>query len=122
VWYLEGNVRLGARARAVLSDPDSRLVLPVIVLAEACWMVEHGKADISSVTALLATVDSDARNTIYPLDRSVLDRSVSLTAVGEMHDRQIVATALQIADSGDSVALITKDENIRSAGLVPVIW
>jgi hypothetical protein len=57
-----------------------------------------------------------------PLTRAILDRILVLIAINEMHDRQIVATALVLADQGESVALLTRDENIRDAGLVPVIW
>jgi PIN domain nuclease of toxin-antitoxin system len=39
IWMLEGNPRLGANARAVFTDPASRLLVPVIALAEACWVV-----------------------------------------------------------------------------------
>ena len=35
VWFLEGNPRLGSAARSVLSLPESELVLPIGVLAEA---------------------------------------------------------------------------------------
>jgi PIN domain nuclease of toxin-antitoxin system len=47
VWHLEGNPRLGSKAGTILADPSSELVLPMIALAEACWMVEHGKSTIS---------------------------------------------------------------------------
>jgi hypothetical protein len=53
-----------------------------------------------------------------PLTRAILDRILVLIAINEMHDRQIVATALVLADQGERVALLTRDKNIR----VPVIW
>jgi len=28
IWFLEGNPRLGANAKTILSHPDSRLVIP----------------------------------------------------------------------------------------------
>ena len=40
VWYLEGNLRLGTAAKAVIDDPASQLVLPLIALAEAAFIVE----------------------------------------------------------------------------------
>ena len=58
VWHLEGNPRLGSRAKTILADPSSELVLPIIALAEACWMAEHGKSTISNVHDLLAAVDA----------------------------------------------------------------
>lgn len=122
IWHLEANSRLGLNARAVLSDPDAELFLPVIALAEACWIVEHGRCRIPSVTHLLGHVDADPRIVLLPLDRATLDRSLTLTVIGEMHDRQIVAAALQLASGGQPVVLLTRDENIRSSGLVPTVW
>jgi hypothetical protein len=106
----------------VLDDPTSILILPLIALAEACWAVERGRTKVLSVAHLLADVDADPRVMLVPLDRAILDRSIALTAISEMHDRQIVATALQRADTGVSVTLLTCDVNITASGLVPVLW
>lgn len=43
LWYLEGNPKLGNAAKAVLSDPASELVLPLIALAEAVFTVEKAR-------------------------------------------------------------------------------
>jgi hypothetical protein len=56
------------------------------------------------------------------LDRTILDLSLTLTTIREMHDRQIVATALFRARLGASVALLTCDGNITASGLVPIVW
>jgi PIN domain nuclease of toxin-antitoxin system len=122
VWFLEGNPRLGANARTVIQDPASVLYLPLIALAEACWTVEHGKSAIPSVAALLADVDADPRIVLVPLDRPILDLSLTLTALSEMHDRQIVATVLYLALTHASVPLLTRDRDITSSGLVSVVW
>ena len=60
--------------------------------------------------------------TIIPLDRTILDKTLTLTTINEMHDRQIAATALVLIDRGESVALLTRDQNIRETDLVAVIW
>jgi len=123
VWFLEGNPRLGKNARAVMQDPASVLYLPVIALAEACWTVEHGKTSIPSVATLLADVDADPRIVLVPLDRAILELSLALTAISEMHDRQITATALHLARPlSTRVPVITLDPEITSSGLVPVVW
>jgi hypothetical protein len=57
-----------------------------------------------------------------PLDRPIFNRSLALTALVEMHDRQIVATALHMSRPGTAVALITRDSKITASGLVPVVW
>ena len=122
VWHLEDNPRLGSSAKVVLSDPGSELVLPIIALAEACWMVEHGKSMIPTVQDLLAAVDADPRVEIVPLNRAILDRSLGLTGIDEMHDRYIVASALVLQDKGAAAVVLTRDQVIQASGLVPVIW
>jgi PIN domain nuclease of toxin-antitoxin system len=122
IWFLEGNSRLGTNARAAMQDPASVLHLPVIALAEACWAVERGRCRIPSVTHLLADVDADPRIILVPLDRTILERSLTLLTLSEMHDRQITATALHLAAGGPAVALLTRDSDITSSGLVPIVW
>ena len=122
IWFLEENPRLGSQAKTLLQDPESALVIPIIVLAEACWMIEHGKTSIPSSRPFLDAVAADPRVRVIPLDQAVLDKTLSLTAVTKMHDRQIVATALLLVDRGETVALLTRDANIRDSGLIPVLW
>jgi PIN domain nuclease of toxin-antitoxin system len=122
IWYVEDSPRLGVNAGKVLDDPASALFLPIIALAEACWIVERGKCNVPSVADLLADVDADPRITQVPLDRLLLDFTLTLTAIGEMHDRQIVGTVLLRASAGASAALLTCDSNIVASGLVPIVW
>lgn len=122
IWYLENNSRLGPHARAILQDPASDLVLPATAYAEACWIVQRGKTSIPTVAEVVSTVNDDSRIVVYPLDQEVIDASHNLTVINEMHDRQIVATALVLARQGSVVALLTHDGNITQARLVPVIW
>ena len=37
VWYLEGNSRLGRKAKATMAAAESEMVLPLIALAEAAF-------------------------------------------------------------------------------------
>ena len=122
VWFLEGNPRLGTNAKACLEDPSSLLIVPIIVVAEACWIIEHGRTSIPSVSDFLQAVDADPRVTVIALDRAILDKTLPLQTIGELHDRQIVATAHFLQDHGETVAVLTKDTNIRDAGVVPTIW
>jgi PIN domain nuclease of toxin-antitoxin system len=122
IWFIGSNPRLGAKARAVMQDPASVLYLPVIALAEACWAVAAGRTSIPSLASLLSAVDADPRIFVVPLDRAILDRSLTLSAISEMHDRLIVATALHLASASFSVPLLTCDPDITSSGVVPVVW
>jgi PIN domain nuclease of toxin-antitoxin system len=83
-------------AKEILSDSSSELILPAIALAESVWIVSRGKTAIPSVDALLNVVRQDKRVSIYPLDTDVIVKSVELISINEMHDRQIVSTALVI--------------------------
>jgi PIN domain nuclease of toxin-antitoxin system len=122
IWLLEGRDRLGDRAKAILVDRASEIVLPAIAFAESVWIVSRGKTSIPSVADLLDAIYGDARIEIFPLDRAVVEKTLALTAINEMHDRQIVATALVIQDTGERVALLTCDRNITASNIVPVIW
>ncbi len=122
IWFLGASPRLGINARAAMQDPANVLYLPVIALAEACWTVDRGRTSIPSVASLLADVDADPRLVVVPLDRAILDLSLTLTAIHEMHDRQIAATSLHLAIAPARVPLITCDRNITASGLVHVIW
>lgn len=122
IWYLEGNPRLGASAKTLIDDPTSDLVLPIIALAEAVFIVERGKTSIPDSRTLLERVDADARIAIYPLDRAVLDKTLELDEIPEMHDRQIAATALLLADQGHTSLLITKDTELTASPAVATVW
>lgn len=59
---------------------------------------------------------------IYPLDQDVIEMTMNLSAINEMHDRQIAATALVLASKGEVVRLLTCDKNITTSGLVAIVW
>ena len=122
IWFIIDSPRLGPAAEAALSASTSRLILPATAYAEACWIVERGRIPGYTVIDVQAALSADTRFTIHPLDRTVIDRSSALTAINEMHDRQIVATAMVLIDRGEEAALLTHDGNITDSGLVPTIW
>lgn len=122
IWFLEGNSRLGLNAKAVFNSPDSQLIIPATTLAEAIWIVERGRTSIPSAKDVISAVETDSRVLIYPLDKEVIQMTMSLSTINEMHDRQIAATALVIASKGNIVQLLTCDQNITASGLVAIIW
>jgi PIN domain nuclease of toxin-antitoxin system len=122
IWFLTGSARLGQGARTALNDLNNTFVLPATALGEACWIVEKGRTPIPSVAALLAALDADPRFSVPPLTRAIIERGNRLTAIGEMHDRQIVATTLLLIEGGEAASLLTYDTNITASGLVPVVW
>ncbi len=123
IWMLEGNARLGFRARAVLSDSASRLHIPVIALSEACWAVSKGKTSIQDWQSVLTSIAGDRRMQIAPMDETVVARALSLPSTLEMHDAQIVATTLILSDGRIAVPLLTCDrQQIVDCGLVQIVW
>lgn len=122
IWFLEGNPRLGSQAVAILSDPSSTLILPAIALAEAIWIIERGRTSIPSARVLLNAIKADSRFTIYPLDQDVVEQTLSLSTVNEMHDRQILATAIVLSNQGSQVSLLTFDQNITASGMIAIVW
>jgi PIN domain nuclease of toxin-antitoxin system len=122
IWFLQGDPRLGTEAKAALADPAATLVLPAIVLAEAVWIVERGRTNIPSPADLLAALAADSRITIVPLTGEIVERTISLTSIPEMHDRQIVATAQLLGKQGTPATLVSMDAEIRDSRLVPLLW
>ncbi|RUT08175.1 hypothetical protein DSM106972_013430 [Dulcicalothrix desertica PCC 7102] len=113
---------MGDKAKAILSAPDSQLVIPATVLAEAVWIVERGRTSISEAITIVESINLDTRAVVYPSDTNVIQKTINLVAIGEMHDRQIVATAMVLEQQGEKVALLSCDQNITASGLVTIIW
>lgn len=124
LWYLEGNRRLGNRARRTIEAPESHLIVPIIVLAEAGIIIEQRRTKIPSVSHLLDSLGKDSRFEVYPLSLDVFRRSLTPEAqrIPELHDRLIDATALYLRDLGQNVRLITRDQSLSEAKLLPVVW
>jgi PIN domain nuclease of toxin-antitoxin system len=122
IWLLEGNSRLSDRARKILLEPTSDLTIPAIALAEAVWIIERGRTSIPSAEAILAAIKGDRRIAIYPLDKMVIEQTLQLPSIHEMHDRQIVATVMVLARKTDHVVLLMCDQNITASKLVPIVW
>ncbi|MEA5580147.1 PIN domain-containing protein [Nodularia harveyana UHCC-0300] len=122
IWFLEGNSLLSEKAKFILSQANSQLIIPATVLAEAVWIVEKGRTSIPDPKDIFSIVEADSRVVIYPFDKDVVEMTMRLSAIDEMHNRQVVATALVLGNKGEDVELLTCDENITNSGLVAIIW
>ncbi len=124
LWYLEGNRRLGNRARAAIASPENQFFIPIIALAEASVVIENRRTKIPSTIHLLESLAKDYRFEIYPLTLEILEHSLSsdLATIPELHDRLIMGTALYLQALGQSPRLITRDLSLMEAKLVPTIW
>jgi PIN domain nuclease of toxin-antitoxin system len=122
VWNLEDNPKLGAQAEVLFDDPASEFALPLIALAEAADLVAKGRTSIPSVGDLMSSVLADPRFELIPLSLPVLQLSLGLTVLPDIHDRLIVATVLYLQSLGHTADLLTRDALITQSGLVPVVW
>jgi len=123
LWYLDKHPRLSSRAAQILNRGGIRVWIPVIALAEALFILEKGRIGISLFEdELLAAVAIDSRFTVMPLNEQVMNATLDCKAIPEMHDRQIVATALLAQRAGFDVAILTRDGAIKDANLVPTLW
>jgi PIN domain nuclease of toxin-antitoxin system len=115
-WFISRDRRLGAKARTVLRDPNVRLIIPAIVLAEIKYMAHKGRLT-QTLDEVLRVIGSDPRCTIYPIDLSVISKA----PLGmDIHDSLIVGTALVQRET--ITGILTRDETITSSGLVPTLW
>lgn len=123
LWYLDTDKRLGSTAKRILDDRSTRFLLSAIALAEALFILERGRGQYAvNEERLLASIRADSRIRIVALGQRILDLTLQCKAIDEMHDRQIVATALFIQSRGFTTAILTKDANITTSGLIPCVW
>ena len=119
VWFLEGNSRLGEVARSIMADPESQLVLPALVLAEAAHLYARKRTPVS-VDQILQEIAGAENCTVYPLDEQV---ATLVSGQLDIHDAIIVATALVFQNAlGESATIITRDQAITAAQIVPTVW
>ena len=121
LWYLTADGRLGGRAKAALKNPNNRIVIPAIVVAESLFIIEHGKSP-ATTSQFWDFLLRSANVSFYPLDLAVLRKSETLSTISEMHDRQVVATALVLENANMDVIVITKDPEIVNSGLIKTTW
>ena len=123
IWHLVGSAELSATARAILLDADAgyrRIAVPSIALVEIVYLAERNRIGTEVLQRMLGFLSDPAR----PYRLSVLDepvvravQRVPRSAVPDMPDRIITATALHLG-----LPLISRDEQIRVAGIVPTVW
>jgi PIN domain nuclease of toxin-antitoxin system len=119
VWYFAGSRLLGKKAHAELRNPASRIVVPTIVLAELKYLHHRNRIDVP-FDAVRRVLGDDPRCVLHPLDEDVLDL---LPLKLDIHDGIICATALAIERAtGQTVKVITRDQEVVESALVDVLW
>ncbi len=118
VWYFTEDARLSKKAIKAFEGTikEGTLVVPAVVLAEIMYISKRGKIALT-FEETLKKIEEYENFDIAPLDINILKTADRIETDMEMHDKLIVATALYY-----KARLITRDEQIKKAGIVPVVW
>lgn len=118
VWYFTEDARLSKKAIKAFEGTikEGTVVVPAVVLAEIMYIAKRGKIALA-FEETLKKIEEYENFDIAPLDINILKTADRIETDMEMHDKLIVATALYY-----KARLITKDEQIKKAGIVPVVW
>ncbi len=119
LWAFHKPGKLGKQARQIFDDVangEARLLIPVIVLAELIFTIENKpvQADLDNI---LSAIQNSPNIEFVDFNYETALQLRDLTAIPEMHDRIIVAAAIE-----HEATLITFDKTITESGLVEVIW
>lgn len=118
IWYFTGNPRLRPELRERIDttrEQDGRLLVPTIVLAEALYVAEKGKArfDFDEMHRLVRT---EPEFEIISFTPEILEEVIGIRDIPELHDRIIAATGLFYG-----AGIMTKDRVVRASGEVDVL-
>ncbi len=119
LWAFHKPGKLGQQARQIFDDVangEAKLLIPVIVLAELIFTIENKpvQADLDNI---LSAIQNSPNIEFVDLDYETALQLRDLTTIPEMHDRIIVAAAIEY-----EATLITFDKTITKSGLVDVVW
>lgn len=117
IWYFTGSARLSPEARDIIDQvrqQGGRLLIPTIVLAEALNVAVKGRV-VFDFHKLYQLVRAEPEFEIVEFGIEIFDETLRVSAVPEIHDRIIVATARFYGAD-----LLTKDGVIGSSGEVGV--
>lgn len=119
LWAFHKPKKLGEQARIAfdeISAGKSKLLIPTIVLAELIFTVEN-KPIQADLNKIISAIQKSPNVKFAPFDYNSALLLKDLTAIPEMHDRIIVAAAIEY-----QAVLITFDRSITQSGLVKTIW
>jgi PIN domain nuclease of toxin-antitoxin system len=118
IWLLENSPKLGAAARLVTAQAADRdLAISDFSLLEIALLVKKGRLTVATEPDKVLPRIA-ALFTVLPLSADIAWDAANLELPhGDPFDRVITATA-----RCHRLTLITKDEKITAARLVPVVW
>lgn len=121
LWLLEGNPKLPLAVRQRIQDPTVDLRLPALAVAELIDLISKGRSPLDLVM-LRAALGADDRLSVVPMDERIAVLTGRFVSLHDIHDRCMVATTARLIELGVDAALVTRDAEVRAAGLVPTLW
>jgi len=119
LWAFHKPGKLGEQARLAfeeIANGESKLLIPTIVVGELIFTVEN-KPIQADLDKILVAIQKSPNIEFVDFDYESALQLRDLTAIPEMHDRIIVAAAIEYR-----ATLITFDKTITASGLVKVVW
>ncbi|HEC93411.1 MAG TPA: PIN domain-containing protein [Candidatus Atribacteria bacterium] len=116
IWYLLDNLpkKVDDIFKSV-EKGESTIFVPTIVLAESLHLVENKKIDLN-FDDLLKKIEM-SKNFVPTSFNFQIMKILPELGIKELHDRIIIATAKIL-----NAKLITKDKEIKKAGIVETVW
>lgn len=119
IWAFHKPSKLGENARRIfeeVANGETKLLIPVIVLAELIFTIENKpiKADLDKI---LTAINDSPNIEFVDFDYESALKLRDLTVIPEMRDRMIVVSAIL-----SNAVLITFDQTITESNAVEVIW
>lgn len=118
-WYWSGSDRLSPMVREILDGAMRSLheiIVSPLVLAELVIIAEKQRVVFDLTAAITMLKDAPGFRYVDLTAQTAL-RTQQLTILPDIHDRLIVATALEYG-----ATLLTADLKISASGIVPVAW
>lgn len=118
IWYVhkDSNVRLSEKAFNAIREAEKHgtVYVPIVALLEILWLIEKGKYPVS-FKSLKDVLKRNIAFEIVPLSYEIVEISEQFKLI-ELHDRVIIATAIQT-----DTPLVAKDL-IISKTYNRIIW
>lgn len=118
-WYWSGSPRLSQTAKQIVDEAHDgihEVIVSPLVLAELVMIAEKQRVPID-FSEILNTVTTISGFRLVGLSSQTAASTQNLSPLPDIHDRLIVATALEY-----NVPLLTADQAITDSGLVSVVW
>lgn len=116
VWYFLDDSRVDKKIYNIIDNFKNLINIPTIVLAEIMFISKKGRITLSFEDTL-KKIQEKQNLDIVSLDVSTIKIANGIEYELEMHDKLILATAINLGAN-----LITKDAELQQQNLVKTVW